>query len=171
MFLRFAVFQHLLSLGSPSTSRREIEARQSLVAFFYERPHLRDDIVRLLQDSEDACRIVQRFLACRGEPKDLLAINRTIQVWTSIRNRIELEKTMERPEQDSVRGEDWFSVDTLLSKITSLHNISTRITMALENVEFQFPSSDEFVEGDSPEGEQKPSTTAYEIYKGTIRPE
>lgn len=127
--------------------------------------------MRLLQDSEDACRIIQRFLACRGEPKDLLAINRTIQVWTSIRNKIELEKTMERPEQDSVRGEEWFSVDTLLSKITSLHDLSTRITMALEDVEFQVPSPDEFVEGDSPEGEQKSSSTAYGVYKRTIRPE
>lgn len=124
--------------------------------------------MRLLHDSEDACRIVQRFLSCRGEPKDLLAINRTIQVWTGIRNRIELEKTMERPERDSVRGEDWSSVDTLLSKITSLHDLSTRITLALEGVEA--PLLDEFAEGDSPEGDQKSSSTAYGIYKRTIRP-
>lgn len=170
-FLWSAVSQRLLSLGSPSTSQREIEARQSLVAFFYHRPHLRDDIVRSLQDSEDACRIVQRFLSCKGEPKDLLAINRTIQVWTVIQNRIELEKTMECRERDSVREEDWSSVDTLVSKITSLHDLSTRITLALEDVEFQPSSLDELVEGDSPESDQKSSSTAYGIHKRTIRPE
>ncbi|KAH0838474.1 muts domain V-domain-containing protein [Lanmaoa asiatica] len=169
-FLSSAVFQHCLSLGSPSTSQREIEARQSLVAFFYQRPHTRDDVVRLLQDSEDVCRIVQRFLSCKGEPKDLLAINRTIQVWTSIRKRIELEKAMERPKRDGVRGEDWSSVNTLLSKITSLHDLSTRITLALEGVEFQ-ASSDEFAEGESAEGGQKSLSTAYGLYKRTIRPE
>jgi DNA mismatch repair ATPase MutS len=170
-FLWSAVFQRLLSLGSPSTSQREIEARQSLVAFFYHRPHLRDDIVRSLQDSDDAYRIVQRFLSCKGEPKDLLAINRTIQVWTTIQSRIELEKTMERRERDSVRGEDWSSVDTLVSKILSLRDLSTRITLALEDVEFQPSSLDEFVEGDTPESDQKSSGTAYGIHKRTIRPE
>ena len=158
-------------LGSPSTSQREIEAQQSLVAFFYQRPHLRDDIVRSLQDSEDACRIVQRFLSCKGEPKDLLSINRTIQVWTTIQERIELEKAMEHRERDSVRGEDWYSVDTLLSKITSLHDLSTRITLALEDVEFQASLPDEFVESDPPDSEQKSPSTGYGIHKRIIRPE
>lgn len=170
-FLWSTVFQHLLSLGSPSTSKREIEVQQSLVAFFYCRPHLRDDIVRSLQDSEDAFRIIQRFLSRKGEPKDLLAINRTIQVWAAIQSRIELEKTMEHQERDKVRGEDWSSVEALLSKITSLRDLSTHITLALEDVELQLPSPDEFVEGDSSESEQKPSSIAYGIYKRTIRPE
>lgn len=170
-FLRSAPFQQFLSSGSPSTSQREIEARQSLVAFFYHRPDLRDDTIRSLQDSADACRIVQRFLSCKGEPKDLTAINRTIQVWTTIQNRIQFEKAMEHREQDSVRGEDWSSVDTLLSKITNLHDLSTRITLALEDVEFQASLPDEFAEGDSPESGQKFSSAAYGISKRTIRPE
>ncbi|KAF8446138.1 muts domain V-domain-containing protein [Boletus edulis BED1] len=157
-------------LCSPSTSQKDIEARQSLVAFFYHRPHLRDDIIRSLQDSEDACRIVQRFLSCKGEPKDLLAINRTIQVWTTIRNRVELEKAMERRERDSFRGDDWSSVNTLLSKIISLHDLSTRITLALEDVEPQASLPDEFLGADSPESEQK-SSSVYGTYKRIIRPE
>lgn len=121
--------------------------------------------MHLLKDSEDTCRIVQRFLSCRGEPKDLLAINRTIQVWSSIQNKIKLEKTME------VRGEDWSSINSLLSKITSLHDLSTRITLALGDIELRASPPDEFVEGDSLEGEQKSSSTVYGIYKRIIRPE
>ena len=78
---------------------------------------------------------------------------------------------MECRERDSVREEDWSSVDTLVSKITSLHDLSTRITLALEDVEFQPSSLDELVESDSPESDQKSSSTAYGIHKRTIRPE
>ncbi|KAG9314542.1 muts domain V-domain-containing protein [Chiua virens] len=158
-------------LCSPSTSLKEIEARQSLVAFFYHRPHLLDDVVRLLQDSEDAHRIVQRFVSCRGEPKDLIAINRTIHAWTNIQSRIEHEKVMERLEQNDVRCEDWPSVDALLSRITNLHDLSARISLALENVEFPASSPDEPDEEESPQVEQKPSSTLHGIYKKTIRPE
>lgn len=78
---------------------------------------------------------------------------------------------MERRERDGVCDEDWFSVDTLLSKIISIHDLSMRITLALEDVEFQTSSPDEFIEGDFPGGEQKSSSTAYGTYKRTIRPE
>lgn len=132
---------------------------------------MRDDIARLLRDSEDACRIVQRFLSCKGEPNDLLAINRTIHTWTAIRNRIELEKAMEHQEQDGTRGEDWTAICTLLSKMTGLRDISARITLALEDIEFPASLDDEFTEGDSSQGEQRSSSTAYGVYKWTIRPE
>lgn len=78
---------------------------------------------------------------------------------------------MERREQNGVCDEDWFSVDTLLSKIISVHDLSTRITLALEDVEFQTPSTDELIESDFAGGEQKFPGTAYGIYKKTIRPE
>lgn len=133
---------------------------------------MRDDVARLLQNTEDACRIVQQFLSCRGESKDLLALNRTIQLWTAIQKRIELEKEMERREQDGVCSGDWFSVDTLLSRIIDVHDLSTRITLALEDMELQtLSSTDEFSEGDFQGSEQKSSTTTYGIYKKTIRPE
>ncbi|KAF9229518.1 hypothetical protein BS17DRAFT_825381 [Gyrodon lividus] len=159
-------------LCSPSTSVKEIEARQSLVAFFYDRQDLRDDIVRLLQDSEDASRIVQRFLLGRGEPKDILAINRTIQVRTSIQERIELERKMENSKRGSIRDDDWSSIDALMSRIANLHDLSARIALALQDVELAEPSPDESAEGDTFVDEEKAaSTSTYGTYRGTIRPE
>ena len=81
-------------LGSPSTSIKEINARQSLVGFLHARPHLRDDILQSLGDMEDASRIVQKFILGRGDATDLSAIHSTILIWASIKRRIELEKNM-----------------------------------------------------------------------------
>ncbi|KAF9243930.1 muts domain V-domain-containing protein [Melanogaster broomeanus] len=146
-------------LCSPSTSVKEIEARQSLVTFFYDRPDLRDDIVRFLGDSDDASRIVQRFLLGRGEPKDLLAINRTIQVWTSIQERIELERKMEGSERGNTRDEDWSSIDALMSRITNLRHLSSRIALALQDVELAESAPDEPAEDDALVDEGKGAQT------------
>ncbi|KIJ21566.1 hypothetical protein PAXINDRAFT_159644 [Paxillus involutus ATCC 200175] len=159
-------------LCSPSTSVKEIEARQSLVAFFYDRPDLREDIVRFLKDSEDASRIVQRFLLGRGEPKDLLAINQTIQVWTSIQKRMQLERKMWRSEQGSIRDDNWSSIDALMTRITDLHELSARITLALQDVELTEPSPNESADGDTFVDEEKAApTSTYGTYRRTIRPE
>ncbi|KAG8820621.1 DNA mismatch repair ATPase msh1, partial [Serendipita sp. 399] len=58
-------------LCAPSTSIAEIKTRQSVVSFFYTRPHLRADLIALLRKIEDTARIVQKFLAGRGTPDDL----------------------------------------------------------------------------------------------------
>lgn len=78
---------------------------------------------------------------------------------------------MERRERDGIDGEDWFSVDTLLSKFVSVHDLSICITAALEDIELQTSSPDEFVEGGFPAGEQKSPSTVYGTYRRIIRPE
>jgi DNA mismatch repair ATPase MutS len=86
-------------IGSPSTSFKEINARQSLVAFFHVRTHLREDLQAALAKTEDATRIAQKLLLGRGHLADLSAINSTISVWASIQRRVEVEKDMETKER------------------------------------------------------------------------
>jgi hypothetical protein len=124
------MFIHLL-LGSPSTSIKEINARQSLVEFLHARPHLRDDIVQALSDMEDASRIVQKFIMGRGDASDLSAIHSTILVWGSIKTRIELEKKMEKTERGIIAEDEWASLDVLMSRMSELRELRMRIGMAL----------------------------------------
>jgi DNA mismatch repair ATPase MutS len=101
------------------------------VAFFHARPHLRDDLSEALANTEDATRIVQKFLLGRGDLGDLSAISSTISVWSSIRKRIELEKEMEFKEKGDHDSRQWLSIDALLSHFDDLHDLSRRISMAL----------------------------------------
>ncbi|TCD67520.1 DNA mismatch repair ATPase msh1 [Steccherinum ochraceum] len=117
--------------GSPSTSIAEINARQSLVAFFKSRPHLRADLVGALEGTEDVTRIVQKFLLNRGDLGDLAALGRTLALWSSIRNRVQLEKEMEHHEHDSRAASDWGSIDALLSRLASLQTLADRISTSL----------------------------------------
>ncbi|KAL6304264.1 muts domain V-domain-containing protein [Sparassis latifolia] len=135
-------------LCSPSTSLREINARQSLVAFFRKKSFLREDLVQSLGDIEDATRIVQRFLLGRGQASDLLAICSTIESWTSIKKRIELERKMEEQENGHVSEDDWASLDALMCSMNDLRHLSDRIDQAL--VRTDTASSEVFLEsGDS----------------------
>ncbi|KAH9937523.1 muts domain V-domain-containing protein [Fomitopsis serialis] len=118
-------------LCSPSTSLREITARQSLVAFFHARPYVREDLLQLLGDIEDTTRIAQRFLLGRGHPSDLAAICSTVRTWTSIRQRVELEKTMEQRERGIVVEAEWTSIDALLHGMHDLWHLVTVIQKAM----------------------------------------
>lgn len=119
------------SLGSPSVSLAEIEHRQSLVAFFLARPPLREDLSELLAELEDSTRIVQKLLLGRGDPTDLTAISASVDVWNSIKRRIELEKKMEKQERGTVSADEWASLDILLSKLRNLGDLSDKIGIAL----------------------------------------
>lgn len=118
-------------IGSPSTSIKEINARQSLVAFLYNRPHLRDDLALFLNDIEDASRIVQRFLLGRGDPGDLSAIGSTISICSALRDRIALERSMEQRER-GLNPEDWASLDSLMSRMNDLSHLAAQIGRALQ---------------------------------------
>lgn len=117
--------------GSPSISIAEIESRQSLVAFFISRPHLRQDLSELLSELEDSTRIVQKLLLGRGDPTDLTAISTSVNVWNSIKRRVELEKKMESQERGSISVDEWTSLDILLAKLHDLGDLSSRIDAAL----------------------------------------
>ncbi|KAH7924896.1 hypothetical protein BV22DRAFT_1012398 [Leucogyrophana mollusca] len=162
-------------LCSPSTSVKEIQARQSLVAFFYKRTHLRDDILQYLHDAGDTSRIVQKFLLGRGDTSDLLAINRTISLWASIQERIELEKTMESIEKGAIHNEEWHSVEAVMSRLADLRGLSHRISMALKNVDASGVSvelSGEDEPSDAQSVESEHTQPKYDrSYKSTIKPE
>lgn len=118
--------------GSPSTSLNEINARQSLVAFFYTSPHFRADLIGVLEEVEDVGRISQKFLLGRGDVSDLLALSKTIHAWSNIKNLIEQEKSLETAKCHNFKAEDWSSIDTLVSKMSPLDDLANKILDAIE---------------------------------------
>ncbi|CCM02790.1 uncharacterized protein FIBRA_04901 [Fibroporia radiculosa] len=118
-------------LCSPSTSLSEINARQSLVAFFHTRTYLREDIAQALADLEDATRIIQKFLLGRGQPSDLSAIRSAINTWNLVKNRIELEKTMEDRDHGCTKEVEWSSIDALINDMHDLGQLSRMLESSL----------------------------------------
>ncbi|KAF5368576.1 hypothetical protein D9758_002409 [Tetrapyrgos nigripes] len=138
-------------LCSPSTSIPEIDARQSLVAFFCARPHFRSDLLDLLKKSEDAGRVVQKFLLGRGGASDLLALTTSIHLWTDIQQRVYLEREMEVQERSNFNPEEWASLDILISRMVQLEEFSERIGKALNQTDLQpsTPSPDGYFASDT----------------------
>ncbi|KAJ7597248.1 muts domain V-domain-containing protein [Mycena floridula] len=118
-------------LCSPSTSISEINARQSVVAFFHSRPHFRADIVEVLAKAEDASRAVQKFLLSRGDSGDLSTISTSIAMWSSLKLLVEHERRMELEERGELNTSEWASLDTLMSRMVELQELAKRIEMAL----------------------------------------
>ncbi|KAH9946837.1 muts domain V-domain-containing protein [Amylocystis lapponica] len=159
-------------LSSPSTSISEINARQSLVAFFHSRPYLREDIVQALGDIEDATRIVQKFLLGRGQASDLSAICSTINTWVSVKQRIALEKEMEQRERGFVSEEEWSSLDALMRRMSDLEDLSSRIQNALaHNDDTAFGAIDEDTMADTPSIQSRFTKTTFGDDNWTIKPE
>ncbi|KAA1468629.1 hypothetical protein DENSPDRAFT_771023 [Dentipellis sp. KUC8613] len=121
-------------LCSPSVSIAEINSRQSLVAFFHSRPHLRNDLVTSLRGIEDISRIVQKFLLGRGNAYDLIVMKASVALWTSIKERISFEKVMEEKEVGRIMQAEWDSIETLISRMGDLEWLSNRIETALQIV-------------------------------------
>ncbi|RDX56044.1 hypothetical protein OH76DRAFT_1518636 [Lentinus brumalis] len=118
-------------LCSPSTSVTEINARQSLVAFFHARPFLRQDLVQSFRDAEDTTRIVQKFLLGRGTFQDLTAICTTIDSWSSIKERILMERRMDERGGEAVNAAEWKSIGALMERLNDLDSLAGRIRTAL----------------------------------------
>ncbi|KAH9898573.1 muts domain V-domain-containing protein [Cubamyces lactineus] len=129
-------------LCSPSTSLSEINARQSLVAFFHEKPYLRQDLVQVLRDAGDATRIVQKFMVGRGSTYDLFAICTTVDIWTSIKDRISMERKMLQQEGVAIDESKWSSIDALMNRMGDLSHLAQKIRMALTQREAAFPSEE-----------------------------
>ena len=108
------------------------------MAFFSTRPHFTADIAGALADVEDIGRIVQRFTMGRGDLGDLLAVNRTIRMWSTVIKRFQEERTMEAVELIHLHDADWTSIDALMSRMVDLRDLSKQITMALDD---EYPSS------------------------------
>ncbi|KAJ6627193.1 muts domain V-domain-containing protein [Mycena sp. CBHHK59/15] len=144
-------------LCSPSTSIPEINARQTLVAFFHARDHFRADLVAALASAEDAGRIVQKFLLGRGDAGDLHAVNTTIRVWAALQNRIAQERVHEMREAMEHRVEfqeaQWASLDALMCRMTYLDELSDRIGGALKRTDGT-KDSPTVLDADDSEGEE-----------------
>jgi hypothetical protein len=82
---------------------------------------------------EDASRIVQKFILGRGDAGDLSAIHSTILVWALIKRRVELEKKMEKRERGVIVEDEWASLDILMSRMSDLHELGNKISMALRH--------------------------------------
>ncbi|GAW09330.1 dna mismatch repair protein [Lentinula edodes] len=119
-------------LCSPSTSIQEINARQSLVAFFHSRPHFRADLLVFLAKAEDASRIVQKFLLGKGDPSDMLALTATVNIWSGIQQRVNHEREMEYLERRSFSASEWGSLDSLMNRMVNLEDLAQRISLAVE---------------------------------------
>ena len=111
----------------------EINARQSLVSLFFTRPHFRADVARILHESEDIGRVSQRCLLGRGDANDLLALGRTIHVWSNIKLRIEEEKRLEKSERPRFDQEDWNNIDSLVSRMSTFGALAEKISSAIED--------------------------------------
>ncbi|KAF9535820.1 MutS2 protein [Crepidotus variabilis] len=115
-------------LCSPSTSASEIKARQSLVAFFHQRPHFRADIREILGEIQDVGRLGQRFLLGRADVSDLVDIKSTIKIWDSLKQRSELERTMELAEKQGLSDpSEWRNLGTLFERMTDLNTLAKKI--------------------------------------------
>ncbi|KAH8100583.1 muts domain V-domain-containing protein [Cristinia sonorae] len=154
-------------LCSPSTSITEINSRQSLVAFFKSRPHLRADLVQSLYEVQDVTRVIQKFLLGRGDLDDLVSVQRTIGRWDAVRRRVDLEWDAELQERDIVNDQDWKCLHSLLSRLSDLHALAERIATVVvrrSNV------SDNNISSDS-ETEVAATVSPYGAGEWSIRPQ
>ncbi|KAI0670071.1 muts domain V-domain-containing protein [Trametes maxima] len=161
-------------LCSPSTSVVEINARQSLVAFFHARPFLRQDLVQALRDAEDATRIVQKFLLGRGGFCDLSAICATVDIWHSIKERILTEHKMEQEDAARAEGPEWASAIALMDGLVDLGHLAGRIRMALAEREGAMVGAERMTEDPLPDTSpvaQRDPRNPLGITDWTIKPE
>lgn len=85
-----------------------------------------------LRNADDTGRIVQKLILGRGSCSDLLSLNKTIEVWTSIQDSAKEEKSMEIKERGQFNEEEWQSLEALLARMGDLRNLSSEIKRALE---------------------------------------
>ncbi|KAI0274905.1 muts domain V-domain-containing protein [Gloeopeniophorella convolvens] len=142
-------------LCSPSTSLHEINARQSLVAFFHARPHLRHDLRHSLRNVDDVTRTVQKFLSGYGHIRDLVTISASVSTWASIKDRILLEQKLQLKEGGGYSEQEWASLDALMARMEDLSDLAGRIQVSLNDALSQGPS--DVLAGD-PMVSQEPST-------------
>ncbi|KAI9444954.1 muts domain V-domain-containing protein [Lactarius indigo] len=157
-------------LCSPSASLSEITGRQSLVAFFHARPHLRRDFRERLRGIDDVTRTVQKFLLGRGSTSDIAAISAAISTWSFIKGRILLERELQLREHDSYLDPEWASVDALTSRMEDLAELARKIQTALDNATTQ-GSSETFEEDAILSQDQSSDEKWQQGYRWSINPE
>ena len=157
--------------GSPSTSLSEINARQSLVSFFYARPHLRRDLRDRLRGIEDVTRTVQKFLLGRGNSSDVVAIGMAISTWSLMKRRISLERELQWKEGDSSLEREWASIDAVISRMEELPSLERKIQASMDGTQIGPESSPEMSEGAVMSRESSAEDKWQNGYRWSINPE
>ena len=104
------------------------------------------DLREMLKDVDDASRISQKFLLGKGTIDDLVSMRDTIEAWNTIRKLLVSEKEIEQLEGTKRIPEAWRCLEQLMEKMSNLHGISERISMAVECDER--PQNSSTVDGD-----------------------
>lgn len=135
------------------------------------------DLSEYLRNAEDVTRIVQRFSLGRGDTTDLLGVGATVQVWSSIRNRVAQEREMEGIERGHVDSDEWASLDALMDRMPDFRELSSRINQALQGTSGDNQSLPLDSEEGAPEDAQEADPNAprvpwkYDSTKSLINPE
>lgn len=136
-------------IGSPSASLSEINARQSIVAFFHSRPHLRRDLRDHLRGIDDVTRVVQRFLLGRANTDDVATISTAISAWSIIKNRLSLERELQFKGEDCDSEREWASIDALVSRMQDLPELERKIQASIDGPSTRLGGSIETVDEDA----------------------
>jgi len=107
-----------------------------------------------------------------------LAVNRTIRMWSTVVKRFNEERTMEAAELTQLHEADWASIDSLMSRMVDLRDLSKRIAMALDD-DYSSSSGDSSTSEDLQANDDKlanappnnADSTLWPYGKWTIKPE
>ena len=127
----------------------EINTRQSIVAFFHARPHLRRDLRDHLRGIDDVTRVVQKFLLERGNTDDVAAISTAISAWSIIKSRLSLERELDFNREDFDSEREWASIDALISRMEDLPELGRKIQASMDGPPTRLESSTETAEDDA----------------------
>jgi len=127
----------------------EINTRQSIVAFFHARPHLRRDLRDHLRGIDDVTRVVQKFLLERGNTDDVAAISTAISAWSIIKSRLSLERELDFNREDFDSEREWASIDALISRMEDLPELGRKIQASMDGPPTRLESSTEIAEEDA----------------------
>jgi DNA mismatch repair protein MutS len=72
-------------MNQPLISLKPIQARQAMVAVFYDNPALREQILALLKDVQDLERLTSRSAQKRAYPPDLQALQKSLEIVPQLR--------------------------------------------------------------------------------------
>lgn len=118
------------------------------MALFFDRQHLRHDILELMKQVEDIARIAQKFMADRGDADDLLSVKETLSIHTQIKVRLLSEMDMEDKERQGVGMEAWRSLLELLRNMENLESLRQRIEASVDETALRQQEKAATSEGD-----------------------
>lgn len=113
---------------------------------------------------------MQKFLLGKGDPNDLVALTATVNIWDSIKRRVNHEREMESFEQRSFDATEWASLDTLMNRMVNLGDLAQKISLAVENpAASQDESQDSASEANEDEGDYSQDTSPLQWRYGRMK--